>query len=64
MFTKEELDILEEVLNEEIESYCQSGYSLRSDYVITLRNLLKKLNLKEVYDFDRRFKIDEGDNND
>ena len=48
---KEDLEILEEVLNEEIASYLQSGYSKNDEYVIKLRNILKKLNLKEIYYF-------------
>ena len=55
MFDKNELAILEELLNEEIESYCQSGYSVKSEYVVRLRNMIKKLGLREFYDFDKRF---------
>lgn len=54
--SEEELSILQEVLNEEIENYLQSGYKLTDEYTIKLRNLLKKLNLEENYDFDNRFK--------
>lgn len=53
MLNKEELGILQEVINEEILSHLESGYELNSDYVIRLRNILKKLNLKEIYDFER-----------
>jgi len=53
--SKEELDILEEIINEELESYLQSGYSLKSQYAIKLRDLLKKLKLRELYDYDKRF---------
>ena len=49
---KEELDILEELLNEEILSYINSGYSINDTYIITLRNIIKKLELKEIYNFD------------
>ena len=55
MLNKEDLDILEEVLNEEILSYLDSGYKLDDEYTINLRNLLKKLNLEEIYDFDKRY---------
>lgn len=55
MLNKNDLDILQEVLNEEILSYLDSGYKLDDEYTINLRNLLKKLNLKEVYDFDKRY---------
>lgn len=53
MLDKKDLDILQEVLNEEILSYLDSGYKLDDEYTINLRNLLKKLNLEEVYDFDK-----------
>lgn len=55
MLNKNDLDILQEVLNEEILSYLDSGYKLDDEYTINLRNLLKKLNLEEVYDFDKRY---------
>ena len=54
--TRDDLGILQELINEEIESYLQSGYELNDKYTIDLRNLLKKIGLKEVYDFDKRFK--------
>lgn len=50
--TKEDLMILEEIINEEIHNQIDSDYK-DSDYVKTLRNLLKKLNLKEIYNFDK-----------
>ena len=50
---KEDLMILEELINEEILNYLKSGYSVNNNYVIKLRNLLKKLNLTEIYDFDK-----------
>lgn len=56
MIDGDDLSILQEVLNEEIESYLQSGYKLTDEYTIKLRNLLKKLNLKENYNFDKRYK--------
>lgn len=52
---KEDLDILEEIINNEIESQLDSGYKLNSEYVISLRNLLKKLNLKEYWDYDKKY---------
>lgn len=63
---KEDYEMLEEILNEELESYLSSGYSLQSEYVINLRNLMKKLNLKEIYDFDKRYKRkgSKGEDND
>ena len=56
---KEELAVLEQVLNEELESYLDSGYSLSSEWVITIRNLLKKLNLSEYWNYDKRYKDNE-----
>lgn len=53
MLTKRDLDILEEIINEEILSYLDSGYSKETEYVKDLRNLLNKLNLKEKYSFDK-----------
>ena len=52
---KEDLDILEELINEEIYSYLESGYKLTDEYTLNLRDLLKKLGLKEIYDFDKRY---------
>ena len=54
----EELECLQEVINEEILSYLDSGYNLQDEYIILLRNILKKLNLKEIYDFEKRYYID------
>ena len=54
MLDKKDLDILQEILNEEIYSYLNSGFNLDDEYVVKLRNLLKKLNLEEIYDFDKR----------
>lgn len=51
--SKEELLYLEEMINEEILEYLQSGYSIEDEYIITLRNMLKKLDLKEIYNFDK-----------
>lgn len=50
--SKEENAILEELINEEIKSYLFSGYEITDNYVITLRNLLKKLGLKEIYKYE------------
>lgn len=52
MFTREELDILEGVLNEEILSILRSGYGTKESSVITMRGILKKLDLKEYYRFE------------
>lgn len=52
---KEDLDILEEIINNEIESYLDSGYKLTDEYTINLRNLLKKLSLKEIWDYDKKY---------
>lgn len=51
--SKEELLYLEEMINEEILEYLQSGYNIDDEYIIALRNILKKLDLKEVYNFDK-----------
>ncbi len=53
VFTTEEMYILEDILNEEILEYLRSGYNVQDDYVKILRNMIKKLDLKEVYNFDR-----------
>ena len=53
MFNQRELNYLEEILNEEILSYLRSGYGLDSEYVVTLRGILEKLGLKELYTFAR-----------
>ena len=50
--SEEENSILEELINEEIKSYLYSGYKITDNYVITLRNLLKKLGLKEIYKYE------------
>lgn len=54
--TKEDLFTLEELINEEIKEYLDSGYLINNEYVINLRNLLQKLNLKENYKFDNYVK--------
>lgn len=48
-----ELQILQEIINEEILSYLQSGYKISDCYIRTLREILKKLNLKETYNFEK-----------
>ena len=53
MLDKEELEYLQEIINNEILSYLESGYKVTSDYVIVCRKILKKLNLKEIYNFDK-----------
>ena len=52
---KIDLAILEKIINDEIKSQLDSGYKLNSEYVIILRNLLKKLNLKEYWDYDKKY---------
>lgn len=57
--TKEELEILEGILNEEILSLLKSGYGTNNQYVITMRGMLKKHGLKEYYRFDDYGESDE-----
>ena len=57
MLETKELECLQEIINEEILSYLDSGYSIKDEYVILCRSILKKLNLKEIYDFDRKENI-------
>ena len=58
MLDKNDLSMLEELINEEIQSYFNSGYNIESDYIVRLRNILKKLNLEEYYDYDNwKYKI-------
>lgn len=54
ILTKEDLSMLQELINEEILNYLDSGYKITDEYVINMRNLLKKLDLNEIYNFDRR----------
>ncbi len=54
MLDTDDLSILQELLNEEILSYLQSGYEVTDEYVIGLRTIIKKLNLKEIYNFEKR----------
>lgn len=53
MFNREELMILEELLNEEILECLKSGMALQDNYIIRLRDMLFRLNLKETYNFER-----------
>ena len=50
--TEHELSILEELLNEAIKEYFDSGYSIKDEYIKTLRCILKRFNLKEYYNYD------------
>lgn len=52
---KEDLEILEELINDTLEAYLDSGYYLTDTYIIRLRNLLKKLGLKEIWDYDKKY---------
>lgn len=49
--TNDELKYLEEMINEEILKYLYSWYSKDDEYIVALRNILKKLDLKELYNF-------------
>ena len=49
-----DLSILEELLNEEILNFLNSGYGLNDECVIDLRTLIRKLGVKEVYNFEKR----------
>ncbi len=53
MLEVEELECLQEIINEEILSYLESGYNIKDEYIILCRSILKKLNLKEIYDLKR-----------
>lgn len=46
---EKELMIIEELVNEEILEYWQSDYSIKSEYITDLRNILTKYNLNETY---------------
>jgi hypothetical protein len=52
MLDKNDLSILEELINEEIHDYFNSGYNIDDEYIVRLRNILQKLNLEEYYDYD------------
>ena len=60
MFNDKELKYLEEIINEEIKDYLGSGYPLTDDYVVTLRGILKKLGVQEIYRFSE-YEVDEND---
>lgn len=50
----EELSLLEEILNDEIIEYAvSSGYGFTNEYIVSLRNIIKKLGLKEISDYDK-----------
>lgn len=53
MLTEYQKSILEELLNEEIKSYIDSGYDKNCEYIKDLRVLIKILDLKEIYNFDK-----------
>lgn len=53
MLDREELDCLQEILNEEILLYIQSGYKITDEYIVLCRNILRKLDLKEIYNFNK-----------
>ena len=55
---KRQLEILEELLNNELEAYLNSGYGLNDDYVIELREFLKYFNLKEYWNYDKKYGSD------
>lgn len=54
-----ERDILEEIINEEILSYLNSGYPITDEYVITLRNILRNYDLKETYNYNKYMESEE-----
>ena len=54
--TDKEKLYLEEILNEAIYEYLDSGYYVDDDYVVTLRGLLFRLNLTETKPYDKWFK--------
>lgn len=58
MLEVEELECLQEIINEEILYYLESGYNIKDEYIILCRSILKKLNLKEIYDFEKKYYID------
>ena len=60
MLSKDDLDMLEELINNELESYLDSDYLLTSEYVIKLRDLLKRLGLKEICNYDEKYKNNKG----
>ena len=51
--TEIEKDILEDLLNEDLLEHIHSGYSVEDEYSITIRNLMRKFDIKERYNFDR-----------
>lgn len=61
MFDNDELNIIESLLNTEIKEYLLSGYGRNNEYVISMRSILKKLDLKEYYNFDSKEWDDEDE---
>lgn len=57
--TKDELEILEGLLNDGILSFLESGYGTNNQHVITMRGMLKRHGLKEYYKFDDYGESDE-----
>lgn len=53
-----EIVLLEEILNGEIIHYAVSnGYGFTNEYIVSIRNIIKKLGLKEKSDYDKWGKI-------
>lgn len=46
MLEDEELECLQEIINEEILSYLESGYNIKDEYIILCRSILKKIKFK------------------
>ena len=49
---EKETGMLEGLINETIVDYLRGGCGLKDEYVITYRNILKKLGLIEIYNFE------------
>lgn len=60
---KDEYEILEELLNDEIINYLDSGYKITDKYIVTLQSIIKKLGLKETqqYKYNRYKKRNNND---
>ena len=63
MFDYDELNIIEAIFNTEIKEYLLSGYSRNNVNVVSMRSILKKLGLREYYDFDSEEWDDEDEKN-
>ena len=48
MLNEDEYEILEELLNDEIINYLDSGYKLTDEYIIALQSIITKLGLRET----------------